>query len=162
MSLADVLIKDVGGHNTVPTATWNTEAGTTVINPGEPTKIGSGRNYAIVLADAEPVIGTTSDVIGIAQSTSTQTASADGVVEVYLPLPGVIYEVKAKTASNVDTQAKIDALVGKRVLFDLTSSVFTVDTSTADGATNGVAIVGGNVDNASVFVQLRTSGTYIN
>lgn len=143
MTVNNIKIYDPAGHNTVPTWRWQVEANTTVLR-GEPVKLKSaGSPYVIVLADADPVIGTTTDMIGIAASTSTATAAVDGYVDVYLPLQGLIYEAAGKTASTVDAQGEIDLLVGDRVVFDLTSSVFTVDAAAGNGATNGIMIVGG-------------------
>ena len=71
-------------------------------------------------------------------STSTQTASVAGTVD-YMPLTsGVTYLISPKVAATWDTQAEYDALVGARVLIDLTSSVYTI--LAADGATYGCVI----------------------
>jgi len=97
MAINNIRIKEGAGGYSVPTQRWNTEAAATDIAAGEPVKAKvAGSNYAIPLADAEPLIGTTTDVIGISQSASTHTASADGFVDVYVPIPGVVYNAKAK------------------------------------------------------------------
>lgn len=36
-------------------------------------------------------IGTATAIVGLVASTGTQTAAADGTVDVYMPLPGIIY-----------------------------------------------------------------------
>jgi hypothetical protein len=120
------------------------------INPGEPTKEGSAGAVAIMV-DAD---GTTSQRFsGIAKSVSTDTASAAGEVYVFLPLPGIVYSAKAKSSTAANTVAKIDALMGSRVVFDLTTAVWTVDSAAGDSATNGVVIVGGDPkDNTLEFV----------
>jgi hypothetical protein len=108
MAINDFRIVDQAGYNVIPTRTFQTEANTTVIKPGEPVRmktIGTSV-YAELCADADPTIGT-DYVLGIAKSTSTQTAAADGVVEVFLPLPGVVYRGKAKSAAAADTAAEI-------------------------------------------------------
>lgn len=163
MALNDVKIYDVAGLTAVPTLTFLGEAAATVINAGEPckAKVG-GSKYAIPLADAEPIIGTTTAVFGIAQSTSTQTASADGSLSVYMPINGVQYSAKAKSAAAVDTEAEILALIGKRSVFDLTASVYTIDTAAADGATNGLVITGGSFLTGDVYFLIRSSGTILN
>jgi len=143
MATNNIRIVDPSGHNAIPTRTYQTEANTTVINAGEPVMlktIGTAV-YAAALTDAKPVIGT-DYFIGIAAKASTQTTSADGEVEVYMPLPGMVYRGKAKSSAAADTEAEIKALAQKRVVFDLTSSVYTVDTAAADGATNGVMLTG--------------------
>lgn len=160
MAKGNIRIYDQAGHNTMPTWEWQTEAAATAILAGEPVKLKSaGSPYVIPLADAEPVIGTTTQVIGIAATDSTQTASADGKIKVYLPLPGVIYACKAKTAASFDTQSEIDALVGDNVLVDLTSSTYTIDQSAGNAGVNGVQIVGGLVDTKEVLFTIRPAAT---
>ena len=156
MAKNDITIKDQAGHNVIPTRRWQTEAAATAIYAGEPVKLkASGSPYVIPVADAEPIIATTTAIIGIAASDSTHTASADGYVDVYVPLPGVVYKAKAKTASTFDTQSEINALCGDNVVFDLTSSTYTVDAAATDGATKGIRIVGGDPNGAYVYFEIR-------
>src|SRR3990167_9967615 len=112
------------------------------IDRGTPTKEGSAGAVAIMV-DGD---GTTSQRFsGLAKSVSTDTASANGTVETFLPLPGIVYSGLPLTAGAANTQAEIDALGGKRVVFDLTSGDWTVDSAAADSATNGVVIIGGHL-----------------
>lgn len=160
MAKGNIRIADAGGHCNNPTWEWQTEAGATAIYVGEPVKLkAAGSPYVIPLADAEPVIGTTTQVIGIAASDSTHTASADGKIKVYIPLPGMVYAAKAKTAASFDTQSEINALVGDRVLVDLTSSTYTIDQSAGDSATSGIQIIGGLVDTKEVLFTIRPAAT---
>jgi len=163
MARHNVKIVDQAGHNVVPTRRYQTDAGTTAIVAGEPvmlTTIGTSV-YAAALTDGKPVIGT--DVFcGIAASDSTHTASADGVVDVFLPLPGVVYRAAAKSAAAADSDAEILALANKRVPFDLTSSVYTVDTAAADGATNGLILTGtGNSSTSEVDFMVSLQATHL-
>lgn len=97
----------------------NVAAGATTINPGEPVAATLGGVTVTAMATNKPVVAT-DYLIGIAASTSTQTAGAAGTVD-YFPLtPGQIYMISPKVAATWDTQAEYDALVGKRVLLDLT------------------------------------------
>lgn len=163
MAFNDIRLADGDGGTQVPTRVWQAEAAATAMLAGEPVKAKvAGSKYAIPLADAEPVIGTTTAVIGICKSASTQTASADGVVEVFEPNEGVLYSARAKSAAAADTQAEIDALVGKRVVLDLTAGVYTVDTAAADAATNGILIMGGDFTHSTIFFFIRSSGTILN
>jgi hypothetical protein len=115
--------------------------GAATIDRGTPTKEGSNGAVAIMV-DGN---GTTSERFsGIAKSVSTDTAAASGVVEVYLPFPGHVYTASPKTAGAANTVAEIQALGGKRTVFDLTSGDWTIDAGAGDGATNGLVIVGGN------------------
>ena len=161
MAKGNIRVVDPAGTS-LPVWTWQTEAAATDIKAGEPVKLKSaGSPYVIPFADGDPVIGTTTQVIGIAKSDSTHTATADGSIDVYMPLPGVVYGVKALTAAGVDTQSELNALVGDRVVLDLTSSTYTIDAAAADGATKGVQIVGGVVTNAvgEVYFTLRPGAT---
>ena len=53
-------------------------------------------------------------------------------------VPGVTYLIAPKVAATWDTQAEYDALVGARVLLDLTAGAYTI--LAADGATNGCVV----------------------
>lgn len=125
------------------------------IASGTPTKMSSAKAAAMVDAD-----GTTSQLFtGIAKDASTETASAAGVVQLWAPIPGIVYRSPAKTSTNANTQALIDALTLKRVIFDLTSSNWTVDTANADGTTNCVVIVGGIPSTSEILFCYAVSGT---
>ena len=158
MAKGDITIVDVGGKNVTPVIVCNTEANATAIYAGEPVKFKTaGSKYVIPMADAEPIIGTTVAMVGIAASNSTQTASADGTVEVFLIDPTTVLRAKAKTSSTADTEAEVIALKGKRTVLDLTSSTYTIDNGTSDGATLGLLIVGGDPSTASVDFVVRPS-----
>lgn len=154
MARNDVWSKD--SNLDLSTYTYQTEAAATDILSGEPVKLKSdGSPYVIPLADNEPVIGTTTQVIGIAASDSTHTASADGTISVYIPQPGQVWACAATTFANVDTQAEIDALVNDRVLFDFGSSTYTLDENAGDTATSGLQIVGGDPLNGVIYFRIR-------
>ena len=136
------------------------------IKAGEPTKRASATGAAgtgvEICIDAEPTTADGKNFSGIAKSDSTDTAAAAGVVTVWLPLPGVIYSAKPKTAGSCNTQAKIDVLCLKRVLFDLTSTAWTVDTGATDAAANGIVIVGGSYQDDMVFFMVSPGTTVFN
>lgn len=141
---------------------WKAEANTTVMYAGEPVKLkAAGSPYAIPCADADLTIGTDTAFLGICASDSTQTASADGVVRVYMPLPEIVYECKAKTSTTVDTDAEIAALVGDRVVLDLTSSSYTLDAAAGDGANNAFYILGGDSSRYTLQFNCRVDATYL-
>lgn len=154
MSKLDIKFKD--GGVTLKAVPWQTEAGATDISAGEPVKLKSaGSPYVIPVADAEPVIGTTTRVVGIAAGPSSHTGSVDGSVMVYEITPDMVLRAKAKSFAAVDTQAEINAMVGDNKLFDLTSSVFTVDQGAANAAANGLVIIGGNPLTGELYFQIR-------
>ncbi len=112
-------------------------AGATTINPGEPVSKALGAASVTAMATNKPVVAT-DFLAGVAATTSTQTASADGEVWVYPVVPGVIYLMKPNSTAAFDTQAEYDALVGDRVLIDLTAGTYTI--LATDGATSGCVI----------------------
>lgn len=112
-------------------------AGATAINAGEPVTKALGAAVVTAMATNKPVVAT-DFLAGIAATNSTQTASADGEVWVNQIIPGVVYLIKPNVAATFDTQAEYDALVGDRVLIDLTTGSYTI--LATDGATSGCVI----------------------
>ena len=164
MALGDIKFLRSGDSFAVPpTESFQMEANTTVALAGEPVQLGSARNYVVACADGAGVIGT-DILVGITLSTSDQTASANGDVLVHKFMPGVVYIASAKSAAAVDTQAEYDALVGKRVLLDLTAGVYTVDTAAADSNNNAIVIETLDIlaYPTKVAFSVRSSGTYNN
>lgn len=156
----------VGGNvSTSPTRKFQVAAGAVgSILFGEPVvQTAAGSPYVIPAPNGSPVIGT--DVLtGVAQRTSTDTVGLDGIVDVVVTLPGMTYICDALVPANIATQALYDALVGNRVLFDLTAGVYTVDESTADNAANDLLIVDLDVSKYpnKVAFQFKMSGTILN
>lgn len=132
-------------------------SGTTAsIAGGTPTKESTSGAVAIMV-DAD---GTTSQKFsGIAKDTSTETASVAGRVNVWMPFPGILYSGFAKSAAAADTQGEIDALMGKRVVFDLTTGDWTVDTAAGNATTNGVIIVGGEFQTSRIIFMISPQVT---
>ncbi len=162
MALGNISLISPGGAHFPPAMRFRMEANSTVANPGEPVVVGgTGTNYVAVAADAKPIISD-ANFVGITSSLSNQTASADGVVDVLLPVPGIVYACKAKTASTFDTDAEILAVLNDNVYLDLTSSVYTVDVANASaGGTGAFRIVGGDPSSQIVYMVMHTSGTFI-
>lgn len=157
MSLGDITIVKTGGLSAVPTYKYRVQAGATAIAAGEPVKIATaGAAYVVRSADAEPVTGTPT-FIGIAATNSTQTASADGVVEVYRPIQGVVFRAAAKVKTAIDTDAEVIALLNNRTVFDLTGSVYTLDESAADAGTNGLIVVDADPVAGTVDFEVRSA-----
>lgn len=86
----------------------------------------------------QPVVGT-DYVVGIAQTSSTQTSTVVGTVDVLPVNSGVTFLANPNVAASWDTQAEYDALVGHRVLIDLTSGAYTV--LAADATTSGLVVM---------------------
>ncbi len=146
---------------------WNVPSGAaTTIVAGSPTK-------TVDAAAASPYLGTTAPMAdgdgttsqrftGIAKSDSTDTASAAGIVYLWLPLPGIIYQCVAKSASSANTEALVDALRGKRVVFDLASSTtWSIDAAAADAVVNQVVIIGGEYQTSTLFFVYASHGSVL-
>lgn len=123
-----------------PGTTSSINAGEFVVKtPGT----GSGKYAAAFTASVstQPAVG--SDYLaGFAMSTSTETTTATGVVEVMLMQPGQIFLGNPATAANfgqgtTPSQAVYNAQVGKRVLVQVSSGVMTVLSSDNWSVTTG-------------------------
>lgn len=138
--------------------------GVSTIQAGTPTK-GADATAASWTGAVIPMVdgdGTTSQrFTGICKTTSNDTATVAGTTVVWLPLAGLVYACKAKTASTANTAALVSALFGKRVVFDLTSSLWSVDAAAADAAANMVTIVGGDYNTTTLYFTYKTTGTVI-
>lgn len=132
--------------------------GAATIPTGTPAKKNvSTTQFAIPMVDAD---GTTSQLFsGIAKSTSTDTAAASGLVQLWAPVPGLIYRGNSKTASSANTQALIDGLLYKRVIFDLTGSNWSVDDAASNADTNCLVILGGIPTTSEIFFAYAVTGT---
>lgn len=138
--------------------------GVSTIAAGTPTKAAdaaaaSWTGAVVPMVDGDGAIG--QRFYGLAKSTSTDTAAAAGSVTLWLPLPGYVYACKSKSAASADTQAEVTALFGKRVVFDLTSSLWSVDAAAADALINCVTIIGGDFNTSTLYFTYKNGGTLI-
>lgn len=143
MALGDITILDQSTMAGIGARRQQVQAAATAIYAGEPVSKALGAQYVTAMATNKPVVAT-DFLAGVAATSSTQTASADGVVDVYPIVPGVQYLIAPNSAAAFDTQAEYNALVGDRVLLDLTAGTYTI--LATDGATNGCVI-----ENLDVF-----------
>ena len=116
----------------------NVAASATIIYPGEPVAVNALGDVAVIKFDNNAPVVATDFVVGIAATQSTNTASLAGEVYVDEVTSDVVMLIAPKVAATFDTQAEYDALVGKRVLLDLTSTTYTILAS--DSAANGCVI----------------------
>ena len=131
----------------------DTNSATYTIKAGEPVKLRAAEdsNDIIILATGDPEIGT-DIVVGVAANESTETATVDGTVQVYIPIPGVtVFRCRATTPANVNTAAKRLAILNDCVAFDLTGTTFTVDeTEGTDDDVHGLIIVDVDTSNGDI------------
>lgn len=165
MSLGNVQVFSPGAFGSTGAKKQNVAAGTTSsIKAGELVLKALGSNFVTVWtagSAAKPVVAT-DFLAGLATSTSTETAALAGAVDVMPIVPGVIYRVAPTVAATWDTQAKYNALVGKRVLLDCTAGG--VQTILAvDGATQGLVVEPLNIADfpGQVAFSLRQGLNYL-
>ncbi len=137
MALGDITVLSEGAFGYPGSVQFAVAASATLIYPGEPVLKALGSAVVAPAATNTPVVAT-DFWAGIAETTSTNTAGAAGTVQVMQMLPGMTYLIAPKVAATWDTQAEYDALVGDRVLIDLTTGTYTILAS--DGATYGLVI----------------------
>ena len=105
MALGDITFLDRNnGTGTKGSLKYAVAASSTLINSGEPVLKTLGNTTGKVvspLATNEPVVGTDT-IAGIAASTSTNTASAAGTVEVWPVTPDDVLLIAPKTAASWD------------------------------------------------------------
>lgn len=146
--LGDIVIyKQASANGGRGTQSVTVAASAGIISAGEPVLIVAGASAVIpntstnLLTLPSPfvpysVAGT--GLLGIAETNSTNTATAAGSVD-FLPVTSqTVWTINANASASVATQALYDALVGHRVLIDLTTGTYTLLTS--DSALNGCLI----------------------
>ena len=139
---------------------FRTEANVTVgIREGDAIKgaIGTGTNYVGVCLTGDPEQATDM-LFGVSRNAGTETASADGVIDVELVVAAqTVMECVATTPANVDTDAKILAIVLDHVAFDRSAAtavgILTVDEDEGtDPDVHGLLILDIRVTDGMCFV----------
>jgi hypothetical protein len=163
MALGDITFYDEGAFGYPGDVEYRVDSSTTLIYAGEPVikVLGNTTGYVVKpMTDGMPVVGTDS-VVGIAATTSTNTATAPGTVKVTKMVSGASMLIAPKTPSSWDTQAEYNALVGARVTIDLTGGSYTLDAS--DSATYGCVVLPLDVarNPGKVRIAFRQGASYL-
>ena len=153
-------------YNCIPTVEFQTDAAATIIEKGMLLMTTSdGSPYATPCVTGDFTIGTDSNIVGLAADDSTHTTTADGVIHAYMPLPGIIYRAYATTSGNVDTAAKVLALLGDRVVITVSATTsagdWTVDEDATDGAASAFHLIAGDYEKGTVDFIIRHAATYL-
>lgn len=164
MSASDILPIRSAGRSSCPTYRFERDdrdtSSDTALLAGEPCKAqGTSSQFALKLVDADLTIATDQTFIGVAASAGTETASVDGRAEFYMPLEGVVYKVRALTASTADAESEILAIQGEYHVIDLTASAYRMDVAAGDAAANAFLIVGGDPNKSEVHFMIRSDAT---
>lgn len=130
---------------------YNVAAGTAIL-AGEPVQLRAVGDVVVQPSlTSTPVVSAAAGVeglfVGVATTNSTNTSSAAGTVYVMPANSGITYLIAPTQPQSWDTQAEYDALVGKRVTLNNSTTVsataqnvgsYTVNAS--DGASNGCTV----------------------
>ena len=141
MALGDIqIMAESNGHGYPGDMPFAVAASATLINACEPVVKALGNstgNVVAPMATNKPVVGT-DYLAGLSATTSTNTASSAGAVNV-MPINTTVTLYMAPNNPTLwATQSLYNALVGARVLMDLTSGRYTL--LATDGATNGCVV----------------------
>jgi hypothetical protein len=125
----------------------------------------AGSPYVTPCVTGDHTNTTDTAIVGLAASDSTHTATADGYIDVYMPLPGIVYEGYATTPANIDTQAELDALVGDRVVMTVSATTsagdWTIDEDAGEAAASSIMIVGGDPTRGTIKFIIRSCSTIL-
>ena len=146
--LGDIVIyKQAAAGGGFGSQKFNASPSAGLIQPGEPVFLVAGAtsvvpnqatNLITIPSPYVPFSVTGTGLAGIAETISTNSSSAAGIVEVNPTSSLTVYLITANSSYQVATQARYDANVGKRVLIDLTTGSYTL--LTTDSALNGCII----------------------
>lgn len=142
MALGDITF--LGGRSTFGGRLYNVAAGTPIY-AGDPVQMDLGGASVYPAVTNFPTVGT-SYLVGVAETSSTNTTSAAGTVVVTPTATGDTMIIAPDVAATWDTQAEYDALVGDRVLIKNSVSVTSTPTSgtytllASDSANNGCVV----------------------
>lgn len=105
-------------------------------------------------------------MVGISATTSSETASANGTVQVIPVDPSMIWVANPQTAATygvgtTPNQTTYNALVGARVLFQVTSGTWTI--LSTDSSNNGLVVEAIDVTKTlgKVAFSIRAANSYL-
>lgn len=128
MAKGDFTLYAAGPFGNIGTQRYQVSSGTAAsINAGEPVYTLLGQRNVAKAVSNQPRVA--SDyIVGIAQSTSTETVAGtyNGVVDVWPAVPGQIWLCAPTVAATWNTQDAYDILVGDMVIYVSTAGVFTI------------------------------------
>lgn len=145
MALGDIKILEQATTGGRGARLYNVAAGTPIL-AGEPVQRDLAGTTVYPALTSTPVVGT-SYYAGVAATSSTNTSSAAGVVYVNPVDNQTTYLISPAVAASWDTQAEYNALVGKRVLLQNSTTVSatpqnvgTYSIPASDSANNGCVV----------------------
>jgi len=149
MAKNDIKIVSGGGEVVTLLVNDRTTSSDIQIQPGEPV-VKSRTNFVAHSADGTPTNASGETLWGIAQTFSTETAAADGTVEVQLVVPGqTVLRIKATTPANL-----AESIIQNAVCLDrsgTTEFAYTLDENEGDDPNvHGLLILGYDAEKGTV------------
>jgi hypothetical protein len=168
MALSDIIVKqDSNGVGEKGAEVFAVAASATLINAGDPVikALGNTTGYVVApMATDSPIVSgmsATTPICGVATTTSTNTASAVGTVKVLIADSAVTFLISPNDPTAWATQTLYNALVGSRVLMDLSNGVYTI--LSTDDPTYGCVIepLDISVYPGKVAFKFRAASSYL-
>jgi hypothetical protein len=162
MAKADFeVVKIPGGVRNYKVDERDTTTLTQALQPGEIVKRST---YYVTLVDSgDPEIAT-DEIVGVVSEASTETATADGTVDVVTLFPGqTVIRGKPVTSANIDTEAELLTYTNNQVDLDWTSG-YTSNLRIDEDQTNdpnrlGIRIIAGDTDKLTLDVIVHINAT---
>ena len=164
-------LRVVGGAAVTPVFKFasedrDTSTTTVTIKAGDAVEAGgTGNNFALFLITGDPTQTSSNRFIGPAHNESTETATADGYVDVECVVPMLtVLEGNATTKANIDTAAEFDAIQNDTVALDGITAItgnpattpYTIDEDEGDDPNDhGLVIVGGDIARGTLQVVVK-------
>lgn len=135
------------------------------VNAGEPVSKVLGSQYVIIMPNAKPVVAD-ANTVGVSATTSSETSTADGTVQVIPIDPRVVWSISPQTAATygvgtTPNQTMYNALVGARVVFQVTTGTWKILSTDSSG--NGLVIEASDVSRnlGKVNFSFRMANSYL-
>lgn len=160
MALNDIQFLDAGELGTNASLPYRVQAGSVIINPGEPVSRVIGANYVNTLYDTsasstvtsgatKPVVAT-DYIVGIGMSSSSNTATADGGVDIQPLATDVVYSAAPYLGNAFTFTGNLTS--GSSIVSNISS--FT-------GLIVGQLVTGSNIATGSIIASLNSAGSTI-
>ncbi len=170
MALGDLVLLDQNSRQGGSGARlYNVAAGTAIL-AGEPVWVVALGNASVQPAPTSFPDASAHLMVGVAATSSTNTASAAGVVNVVEVNPSLVYLISPNDATAWDTQSEYDALVGDRVLINNSATVGATPSNSgsytllaSDSTNNGCVVKALDISKypAKVAIAFRASASIL-
>lgn len=125
---------------------------------------GTGANFAVLILDGEPTQGT-DIMLGVTKTGGSQTAAANGVIDVEICGPSTVLSGRMNTPANADTAAELLGIIGDYVNFDRSAAtaagILTIDENEGtNNDTHALFILAGDIVKGTLDVFTAQSNIW--